>query len=115
MVWSLDDRPPFFTEAADVAGLQEEPDPILCFRGQDVLLVEVWLGGGVSAEGGEGLGAPPARPVLLYPGAQLPPGLPDVVAAAGATDGVGYIRARVLAHLVLVSGPRVFAPSIQTW
>ena len=103
------------TEAADVGGLQEEPDAILCFRGQDVRLNEVGLAGGVAAEGGEGFGAPPARPVLLYPGAQLPPGLPDVVAAAGATDGVGYIRALVLAQLVLVPGARVFAPSIQTW
>ena len=80
------------------------------FRGQDVRLVEVGLGGGVGAEGGEGLGAPPARAVLLYLGAQLPPRLPAVAAAAG----VDYIRALVLALLVLVPGPRVFAPSIQT-
>ena len=77
-------------------------------------LVEVGLGGGVGAEGGEGLGAPPARPVLLHPAAQLPPRLPDVAAAAGAADGVAYIRALVLAQLVLVPGPKVFASLIQT-
>ena len=86
----------------------------MCFRGQDVCLVEVGLAGGVGVEGVEGLGAPPARPVLLHPGAQLPPGLPDAAAAAGETDGVGYIRTLVLAQPVLVPGPRVFAPLIQT-
>ena len=73
-------------------------------------LVEVGLGGGVAAEGGEGLGAPPARPVLLHPAAQLP----DVAAAAGAANGVDYTRALVQAQLVLVPGPKIFAPLIQT-
>ena len=106
---------PPLTEAADAGGLQEELDAVLWFRGQGVRLVEVGLGGGVGAEGGEGFGAPPARAVLLYLGAQLPLHLPAVAAAAGAADDVDYIRAQVLAMLVLVPGPRVFAPSVQTW
>ena len=84
------------------------------FRGQDVRLVEVGMGGGVAAEGGEGLGAHPARAVLLYIGAQLPPRLPAVAAAAGAADGVDDIRVLVLAQLVLVPRPKVFASMIQT-
>ena len=82
------------------------------FRGQDVRLVEVGMGGGVAAEGGEGLGAHPARAVLLYIGAQLPPRLPAVAAAAGAADDEDYIRALVLAQLVLVPGPRVSDPNL---
>ena len=105
IIWRLDDGL-HVAQRPDLGGLRETADVVGLGAGEDVRLLDVEARGAVRVLGdAERRRPPPRSPALLVlpqSHAQLPPRLPDVVAAAGAVDAVDDIGLLVLRQLVLV-------------